>query len=156
MTLWLSTDTGLQVAAEKVAKLAQARQQMEQDVAEVLAQEAAQAADSQAQASPARQPQGSETQHAGGEPQQASTELQAAERQGQLLSGVRDFMTMAREGIKQRQAALQYARSTWQVTMLHWKSLANMHSLPHVHQESYNPRPKQARCADEQVSLSFT
>lgn len=102
----------LQMAEEKAAKLAAARLQMEQELADAVAQEAAQA---QAQAQSAQQPASSESQHATAESPQASPEARAAESQSQLLSGIRDFVKMAREGIKQRQVALQYARSSWQV-----------------------------------------
>lgn len=57
----------------------------------------------------------SEPQHANAELGQTSGESQAAESQSELLSSIRDFVTMARDGIKQRQVALQYTRTTWQV-----------------------------------------
>lgn len=41
--------------------------------------------------------------------------LQAQAAQGQLVREVKGFVKLAREGIRQRQAALQYARSSWQV-----------------------------------------
>lgn len=57
----------------------------------------------------------SEPQHANAELGQTSGESQAAESQSELLSSIRDFVTMVRDGIKQRQVALQYTRTTWQV-----------------------------------------
>lgn len=100
------------MAEEKAAKLAAARLQMEQEVADAIAQQTAQ---TQSQADSAQQPARSEPQHAAAESPQVSPEARAAESQSQLLREIRDFVKMAREGIKQRQVALQYARSSWQV-----------------------------------------
>ena len=93
---------------------------MEDEVAAAAAQEAAKAAAAEAKlraktkaesSSAARDLPAQLT-----ESTQLSVEQQAAERQGQLLSDVRGFVKIARNGIKQRQTALQIARSTWQVT----------------------------------------
>ncbi len=111
----------LQVAEEKAGKLSEARLQMEQQVAAVVAQEAAQQAASQAKLNSAAQAEASGAERdsaAEADAQVQSAEERAAESQGQLLGEVRGFMRMARDGIKQRQSALQYARSTWQVTMI--------------------------------------
>ncbi len=105
-----------QVAEEKAGKLSEARLQMEQQVAAAVAQEAASQATlnsaAQAEASGAGRDSAAEV-----DSRVPSAEEQIAESQGQLLGEVRGFMKMARDGIKQRQSALQYARSTWQVTM---------------------------------------
>ena len=106
-----------QVAEEKAGKLSEARLQMEQQVA----QEAGQAAASQAKLNSAAQAEASGAERdsaAEADMRVQSVEEQAAESQGQLLGEVRGFMKVARDGIKQRQSALQYARSTWQVTMI--------------------------------------
>ncbi len=111
----------LQVAEEKAGKLSEARTQMEQQVAAAVAQEAAQTAASQAKLNSAAQAEASGAERDSAVEADArvqSAEEQAAESQGQLLGEVRGFMRMARDGIKQRQSALQYARSTWQVTMV--------------------------------------
>ena len=87
---------------------------MEQEVAEAVAEQAA----TQAKLSSAAQAHTAATEQATAahaESHQPTTEEHAAESQGQLLSHVRGIMKMARDGIKQRQTALQYARSTWQV-----------------------------------------
>ncbi len=106
-----------QVAEEKTGKLSEARIQMEQQVAAAVAQEAASQAKldsaAHAEASGAERDSAAEA-----DARVQSAEEQAAESQGQLLGEVRGFMRMARDGIKQRQSALQYARSTWQVTMI--------------------------------------
>ena len=91
---------------------------MEQECAAAVAQEAAQRAASHAKLNPTAQGEssGSEKDSAAqAESQVQSAEERAVEGQGQLLSDVRGFMKMARDGIKQRQTSLQYARSTWQV-----------------------------------------
>jgi len=107
----------LQVAEEKACKLSEARLQMEQQIAAAVAQEAASQAKlnsaAQAEASGAERDSAAEA-----DARVQSAEGQAAESQGQLLGEVRGLMKMARDGIKQRQSALQYARSTWQVTMV--------------------------------------
>ena len=113
----------LQMAEERAAKLATARLQMEQEVADAIAQQACAQVHSAAQregsnsqhASAELTHSGSESQTAAAEATQARSEGEAGERQGQLLSDIRDFVRMARDGIKQRQVALQYARTTWQV-----------------------------------------
>ena len=102
----------LQMAEERVAKLAAARLQMEQEAADAIARQ------SRAQVHSVAQPEGSESQTAAAEASQARSEGEAGERQGQLLSDIRDVVKMARDGIKQRQVALQYARTTWQVHAL--------------------------------------
>lgn len=104
-----------QVAEEKAGKLSEARTQMEQQVAAAVAQEGASQAklNSAAHAEPSRTERDSAAE---ADAQVQSIEEQAAESQGRLLGEVRGFMRMARDGIKQRQSALQYARSTWQVT----------------------------------------
>lgn len=110
-----------QVAEEKAGKLSEARLQMEQQVAAAVAQEAGQAAASQAKLNSAAQAEASGAERdsaAEADMRVQSVEEQAAESQGQLLGEVRGFMKVARDGIKQRQSALQYARSTWQVTMI--------------------------------------
>lgn len=110
-----------QVAEEKAGKLSEARLQMEQQVEAAVAQEAAQAAAVQAKLNSAAQAEASGAERDSAVEADArvqSAEGQAAESQGQLLGEVRVFMKMARDGIKQRQSALQYARSTWQVTMI--------------------------------------
>ncbi|KAL3160123.1 hypothetical protein ABBQ32_010898 [Trebouxia sp. C0010 RCD-2024] len=110
----VSEQIKLQMAEEKAAKLAAARLQMEQEVADAIAQQTAQ---TQSQADSAQQPARSEPQHAAAESPQVSPEARAAESQSQLLREIRDFVKMAREGIKQRQVALQYARSSWQACL---------------------------------------
>ncbi len=99
------------MAEEKADKLSEAWLQMEQQVAAAVAQEAA----SQAKLNSAAHAEASGAER---EAQVQSAEKQAAESQGQLLGEVRGFMRMARDSIKQRQSALQYARSTWQVTTI--------------------------------------
>lgn len=100
------------MAEEKAAKLTAARLQVEQEVADAIAQQTAQR---QSQADSAQQPASSESQHASAESPEVSPGAQAAESQSQLLRDIRAFVKIAREGIKQRQVALQYARSSWQV-----------------------------------------
>lgn len=113
----------LQMAEERAARLAAARLQMEQEVADATAHQNC------AQVHSVAQPEGSKSQHASAELTHAGSESQTAaaeatqarsdgeagESQAQLLSDIRDFVKMARDGIKQRQVALQYARTTWQV-----------------------------------------
>ncbi len=92
---------------------------MEQEVAAAAAHEAAQEAASRGPLDPAAPVESSHAKRdsaAQAESRVLNADKQAAEGQGQLLSDVRGFMKMARDGIKQRQSALQYARSTWQVT----------------------------------------
>lgn len=105
------------MAEEKADKLSEAWLQMEQQVAAAVAQEAASQAKlnsaAQAEASGAERDSAAEA-----DARVQSAEGQAAESQGQLLGEVRGFMRMARDSIKQRQSALQYARSTWQVTTI--------------------------------------
>lgn len=107
----------LQVAEEKACKLSEARLQMEQQIAAAVAQEATSQAKlnsaAQAEASGAERDSAAEA-----DARVQSAEGQAAESQGKLLGEVRGLMKMARDGIKQRQSALQYARSTWQVRMI--------------------------------------
>ena len=107
----------LQVAEEKACKLSEARLQMEQQIAAAVAQEATSQAKlnsaAHAEASGADRDSAAEA-----DARVQSAEEQAAESQGQLLGEIRGFMKMARDGIKQRQSALQYARSTWQVRMI--------------------------------------
>ena len=104
-----------QVAEEKAGKLSEARLQMEQQVAAAVAQEAAQAAASRAKLNSAAQAEASGAERdsaAEADMRVQSVEEQAAESQGQLLGEIRGFMKVARDSIKQRQSALQYARST--------------------------------------------
>ena len=98
------------MADEKAAKLAQARQQIELEVAAEAA--------SRAQINSAAQADSGTNSTAQAESREPSAEERAASSQGVLLSDVKGFMRIAREGIKQRQTALQYARSTWQVSLL--------------------------------------
>lgn len=116
--------------------MAAARLQMEHEVADAVAQQSAQA---QAQVHTAAQPESGESQRATAESPQASNEARAAENQGQLLSSIRDFVKMARDGIKQRQVTLQYARSTWQVythihmyILLYLSQASTARGQPHV------------------------
>lgn len=89
---------------------------MEQEVAAAVAQETAQRAFSHAKRNPTAQGESSGSEkNSAAESQVQSAEERAVEGVGQLLSDVRGFMKIARDGIKQRQTALQYARSTWQV-----------------------------------------
>lgn len=46
---------------------------------------------------------------------QASSGQQAEAIQGQVVSEVKGFLKVAKDGIRKRQAALHYARSSWQV-----------------------------------------
>ena len=104
---------------------------MEQEVAEAVAEQAA----AQAKLSSAAQAQTAATEQATAahaESHQPTTEEHAAESQGQLLSHVRGIMKMARDGIKQRQTALQYARSTWQVPPPAPLPPQNFHSLSFI------------------------
>ncbi|KAL3158420.1 hypothetical protein ABBQ38_010655 [Trebouxia sp. C0009 RCD-2024] len=110
----LSEQVKLQMAEEKAAKLTAARLQVEQEVADAIAQQTAQR---QSQADSAQQPASSESQHASAESPEVSPGAQAAESQSQLLRDIRAFVKIAREGIKQRQVALQYARSSWQACL---------------------------------------
>ena len=113
----------LQMAEERAAKLAAARLHMEQEVADAIAQQdhaqlhlVAQPEGSKSQLASAEMTHtGSESQTAAAEATQARSEGEIGESQSQLLSDIRDFVKMARDGIKQRQVALQYARTTWQV-----------------------------------------
>ena len=109
------------MAEEKAGTLSEARLQMEQQMTAAVAQEAAQAAASQAKLNSAAHAEASGADRdsaAEADARVQSAEEQAAESQGQLLGEIRGFMKMARDGIKQRQSALQYARSKWQVTMI--------------------------------------
>ncbi|KAL0020621.1 hypothetical protein WJX79_002482 [Trebouxia sp. C0005] len=112
----LTSEVQRQVAEEKAGKLSEARTQMEQQVAAAVAQEGASQAklNSAAHAEPSRTERDSAAE---ADAQVQSIEEQAAESQGRLLGEVRGFMRMARDGIKQRQSALQYARSTWQACL---------------------------------------
>ena len=101
-----------------------ATQQMEHEVAAAVAleaaQEAAKAATAEAKLRAETKAESSGAAHDSpaehAESTQLSAEQQAFERQGQLLTDVRGFMKIARNGVKQRQTALQIARSTWQVS----------------------------------------
>lgn len=120
----------LQVEEERTSQLAKARQQMQQEVAQAVATEAAEAAASQqaAQLASAQQESARAEQAASSQPESAQqsaeqlTQLSAEERSQaaheQLVREVKGFVKAAKEGIRKRQAALQYARSSWQVKIL--------------------------------------
>lgn len=124
----MMTEVQHQVEEERSQQVDHKRQQMQQEVAQAVAQEAAQEAASQraAQLASAAQQESARAEQAAAAQLEAaqSAEEQAQVVQGQLVGQVKGFMKVAKEGVRKRQAALQYARSSWQVPQ---------HDLQHLH-----------------------